>query len=321
MKKSVSMLILIMVSPIVIFAQKQPPRFDKPGTFTILSRTNYTLPECGFTKAEMTANLQKITELINTIHKTNLVLSNIVGFEGRARIYNTMNCTEYGGYGVPSRISFEFCTWYLNNSGKEELGTIEPPEWSIFINKILPNSPQFSASGTSDRFSIPAKKETIERGLDVYGGECYVIYNPDRPPYWLPLTVKEAYEAWIDVWENDKGDKTTSSAMLDIIKKKYAAIPESDLNKPAYDGGPWPTAENNPDAEFSPIMHVNPEYWDKSLPKSAIQFIYFRSVPNKDYYRRLKEEHKIFDSTYHLFHFEETFDMDDIRTLIPLIEK
>jgi hypothetical protein len=147
MKKSVSILILIMISPIVLFAQKQPPRFDKPGTFTILSRTNYTLPECGFAKVEMTANLQKLTELINTIHKTNLVLSNIVGFEGRAWIYNTMNCTEYGGYGEPSRISFEFYTWYLNNSGKEEQGTIEPPELSIFVNKILPNSPQFSASG------------------------------------------------------------------------------------------------------------------------------------------------------------------------------
>jgi len=141
MKKSVSMLILILVFPIVIFGQKQPPRFDKPGTFTILSRTNYTLPECGFTKAEMTANLQKITELVNIIRKKNLVLSNIVGFEGRARIYNTNNCTEYGGYGVPSRISFEFCTWYLSNSGKEELGTIEPPEWSIFINKIRFRAP------------------------------------------------------------------------------------------------------------------------------------------------------------------------------------
>lgn len=315
------MLILIMVFPIIILAQKQPPRFDKPGTFTILSRTNYTLPECGFTKIEMTDNLQKITELANTIRKNNLLLSNIVGFEGRARIYNTSNCTEYGGYGVPSRISFEFCTWYIGMSGKEELGTIEPPEWSIFINKILPNSPQFSASGTSDRFSIPAMKETIEPGLDVYDGECYVIYNPDRPPYWLPLTVKEAYEAWIDVWKNDTGDKTTSAAMLDIIEKKYAAITESDLNKPAYDGGPWPTAEKNLGLDLSPIMHVNPEYWDKSLPKSAIQFIYFRSVPNKDYYRSLKEEHKIFNSTYHLYHFEETFDMDDIRALVPLIEK
>jgi hypothetical protein len=132
--------------------------------------------------------------------------------------------------------------------------------------------------------------------------------------------VKEAFEAWMDVWKNET-DKTRSNPMLDIIEKKYAAIPESDLNKPAYDGGPWPTADSNPESVTMQIMHVNPEYWDKSLPKSAIQFIYFRSVPNKNYYRRLKEEHKIFNSTYHLFHFEETFDMDNIRTLVPLIEK
>ena len=112
MKKSISFLNLFIVCNVILFAQKQPPRFDKPGTFTILNRTNYALPECGFTKTEMTDNLQKITEVVNTVRKKP-VLSDIVGFEGRARIYNTINCKEYGVYGVPSRISFEFCTWFL----------------------------------------------------------------------------------------------------------------------------------------------------------------------------------------------------------------
>lgn len=34
--------------------------FDKPGTFEILNRTDYTKPECKFTQAEVTANLKKI---------------------------------------------------------------------------------------------------------------------------------------------------------------------------------------------------------------------------------------------------------------------
>jgi hypothetical protein len=319
MKKSVSILILFIVCPIVLFTQKQPPRFDKPGTFTILNRTNYTLPECGFTKADMTANLQKIADVVRAVRK-NPVLSDIVGFEGRARIYNTLLCTESGGYGVPSRISFEFCTWYLTNDGREELGTIEPPEWSLIINRLKPNTGnQFSESSYSGGyFSVPFKKETIERGIDVYGDECYVLYNPDRPPYWLPVTVKEAYDALRKTWE-DHTDKVASEPMLQMIDKEYSKIPESEINNPA--SGIFPLSVINPENEYPPLLRINPEYWDRSLPKSAIQFIYFRSVPNKEYYRKLKEERKIFDSTYHLLHFQEMFDMDNIHALVPLIGK
>jgi hypothetical protein len=63
-KLLVGITLILVVS--ITFAQKQPEINDKPGTFEILSRTNYTMSDCGFTKAEMTANLQKITELINT---------------------------------------------------------------------------------------------------------------------------------------------------------------------------------------------------------------------------------------------------------------
>ena len=92
-----------------------------------------------------------------------------------------------------SRISFEFCTCFLQKDGTEGLGTIEPPEWSLYINKIHRDE-DFSASGTSDRFTVPEKKETVATGIDVYYVECYVIYNTDRQPYWLPVTVKEERE-------------------------------------------------------------------------------------------------------------------------------
>ena len=59
----------------------------------------------------------------------------------------------------------------------------------------------------------------------MYDGECYILYDPNRPSYWLPVTVKEVFDGMI------AADK------------------------------------------FSPIVRVNPGYWDKGLPKSAIQFI------------------------------------------------
>jgi hypothetical protein len=60
----------------IVIRSKTTPRFDKPSTFTILNRTNYNLPECGLSKTEMTANLQKITEVVNIVRK-NPVLSEI----------------------------------------------------------------------------------------------------------------------------------------------------------------------------------------------------------------------------------------------------
>jgi hypothetical protein len=154
--------------------------------------------------------------------------------------------------------------------------------------------------------------------IDVYGDECYVLYNPDRPPYWLPVTVKEAYDALRKTWE-DHTDKVASVPMLELIDKEYAKTPESEINNPA--SGIFPLSVFNPEYEYPPLLRINPEYWDRSLPKSAIQFIYFRSVPNKEYYRKLKEERKISDSDYHLLHFQEVFDMDNIHALVPLIGK
>jgi hypothetical protein len=169
-----------------------------------------------------------------------------------------------------------------------------------------------------DYFSVPFKKETIERGIDVYGDECYVLYNPDRPPYWLPVTVKEAHDALRKTWE-DHSDKVASESMLQFIEKEYAKIPESEINNPA--SGIFPFSVINPENEYPPLLRINPEYWDRSLPKSAVQFIYFRSVPNKEYYRKLKEERRQKDGSYYLYYFSELFDIQNIRELLPLIGK
>ncbi len=152
----------------------------------------------------------------------------------------------------------------------------------------------------------------------MYGDECYVLYNPDRPPYWLPVTVKEAYDALRKTWE-DHTDKVASVPMLQLIEKEYDKIPESEINNPA--SGIFPPSVFNPENEYPPLLSINPEYWDRSLPKSAIQFIYFRSVPNKEYYRKLKEERERKDSDYYLDYFLELFDMQNIRELLPLIGK
>ena len=101
-------LLIILLCPRWTYAQELPLVLDKQGTFEILSRTDYTMPDFGFAKAEMTANLQRIKELVNVIRK-NPVLTEMKGFDGRARIY-TISMKDEHSYGVPSRISFEFAS-------------------------------------------------------------------------------------------------------------------------------------------------------------------------------------------------------------------
>jgi len=71
------------------------------------------------------------------------------------------------------------------------------------------------------------------------------------------------------------------------------------------------------------VVKVNPEYWDKGLTKSAIQFIYFRMINNKLYLESLTAEALKEDNSpsYQLYRFEESLDMNMVRSLVPLIGK
>lgn len=319
MKKSLAMFIMAMAFHCMAFAQELPLILDKQGTFEILKRTDYTMPYFGFTKSEMTANLQKIVNLVNIIRK-NPVLTEMNGFNGRARIY-TVSTKDQEYYGIPARISFEFAAWYKLKDGKEVRGLIEPPEWSLTINKLVPGG-QFSSDRFSlnpDFFTVPMKKETIKPGVDVYDSECYVVYNPDRPAYWLPVTIKEAFD--VVFAENRKiKDDIQRNFMLDYLNAEWSAIQPEDWNKPATFSGMVSRVGTNPD--FPPIMKVNPAYWDKNRPKSDIQFINLRMIGNKRFLeQRTKEYLKANSISYHVARFEESLDINTVLSLFPLVKK
>jgi hypothetical protein len=298
-------------------AQELPLILNKPGTFEILSRTDYAGTGCSFTKNEITANLQKINELVAVIRR-NPVLTEMKGFDGRARIYTTIACQQEGFYGVPARISFEFAAWFKMKNGKEARGLIEPPEWSLLFNVMQPDWID-GFSRKPDLFAVAEKKETIEPGIDVYDGECFVIYNPDRPDYWLPVTVKEAFD--VAYAENKRNsDEIQWGYAKKMLDEEWAALPQSDWNKPATMSGMLSrvgTLEG-----FPKIMKVNPAYWDKTKPKSEIQFITFRMITNRKFLEQRTKEYLEKNSiSYHCARFEESLDMDFVRSLKPLVIK
>jgi hypothetical protein len=321
----ITFLILFFLSASASALAQLPLLTDKPGTFEILPRTDYVMSECGFTKAEVEANFERIKAVVGVMRQ-NAVLNDIRGFMGRARVYTaTMTCKEPGWYGVSSRLSFEFCSWFRSKDGKETYSTIEPPEWSLFINDLIPGWSDI-ADSKHGYFTVPLRKKNMAPGIDVYDRERFIIYDPSRPPYWIPVTVEEAFAAAREFAAKEK-DEFTAALNKQFLDQEYAAIPASDRNKRAYFGGGLARVSSTPglqgqDSLFPFIMKVNPEYWNRNLPKSAVQFMYFTSVQDKKYLARRKDEYLKDNSTsYPLKRFEESLGMDDFRRLVPLIGK
>lgn len=302
---------------------------QRPGTFEILCRTNYSMPECGFTQAEMNANFARVKDIIAVVRQ-NPVMSDIKGFMGRARLHTmSMTCKREVWYGVPVRIAFEFSDFFYNKTGMVVFNTIEPPSWSLYTNDLIPGWADFHDAAHS-YFTMPLRKKTIEPGIDVYDGECWVLYNPDRPPYWIPVTVEEAFQAAREFAAREK-DEFTASLNKQILDQEWAAISEEDRKKPAYFGGNLsrvsPThGYDGQDSLFPQIMKVNPAYIDRNLPRSAIQFMWFESVQNKQYMKKKldecrENERKMKDNFCSMTRFELSFGMTDIRNLAEEIEK
>lgn len=299
--------------------------WERPGTFEILSRTDYTMPEGGYTKTDVTANLERLKNLIAAV-RLNPVLADIKGFNGRARIY-TVTYQLQNCYGVPSRISFEFSSFFYNKEKKVVFNSIEPPEWSVYVNQPVPGWTDLFDS-RKGYFTVPLRKQTILPGIDVYDKERFVIYDPSRPDYWIPVTVNEAFAA-----ARAFAEKETNEYALALNKQfldqEWNDIPAEYRDKPAYFGGgisrvTYVNSLGGQDSIFPRIMKVNPAYWNKALPKSAIQFITLHSILNKEYLRReLEDCRKYVDrgSGCDLQRFEYSYGLEDIKRLTTLIGK
>ena len=323
MKKLIALLTALVLN-ISLFAQPEKIPFlgDKPGTFEILARTDYSMYQ-KFTSAEMAANMERIKELVSIVRQ-DPVLTDIKGFMGRARIYDisgTQNC----GYGVPARVSFEFSD-YLYSKGKIVFNTIEPPEWTVLLNFM---SGYWNGFNTEKcMFTTPFKKETIAPGVDVYDNYTFVIYDPSRPPYWLPVTVEEAFAVAREDAKKEK-DELTAKYINDFVEKEWAAISPANLKNQAYFGGGITRVSDAPgyggqENLFPPIVKVNPEYWNKNLPKSAIQFIVVRMSRDKKYMQSEYEscvKHQYYGETCNLARFMVSYDEEDIKKLTQLIGK
>ena len=339
--KAKLIILFLMAIGLRLNAQDYPLILDHPGTFTLIDWGVYTHWDCGFTKAETTANYQKIIGITDLVRK-NPVFINQKGFECETYVY-AKNCPDKFGYGIPSELSFGFGDWFMDK-GQPTFYKIEPPSWKMQVNNLhnfAMGSYGMGASKPTEKpkegfnyekwksvndklsecFYIPGQKEELGNGIDRYSSELIVVYNSERPPFYIPVKFRELAEAMIDYWKLHP-NKLQSEMLTKMMEDEYAKIPGAEREGWAY---------NNTRDERCPILHItpipgpqpvarlNPEYWNKKLPRSSIQILTFNRLTDTKRYTTEKEDWLKHNAAgYSLDRFLEALD---INTLIPAIDK
>ena len=233
------------------------------------------------------AHLDIVKRFIDRLATCSPILSEKKGFDLGVSINGFGNMDEPGvwkhkdyEYGLQSEICFSF-ELFFKKGGKWENYC---PQWLIKLNAPLYNSqPVYQSLHSNIKllnevFLGYTNVKEIAPGLrfhysDNQKGEL-VFFNPKRPDYWLPVTVKEIVAATLKYYsENEKGVYPTMQLLAD-------ALSEEELNAPAYYGG----LESdgllglNGRKVGVPFLRFNSSYWDRTLPRSAIQFFAMKYV-------------------------------------------
>ena len=316
---------------------------EKPGTFKITTGTlNGQGPDqynksCGYTKPESDAAAKNLVSLVD-IFRRNPVLKDIKGFDGEAYL-NGGRCNTKSGYGLPSSVKFYFKTWSLRK-GKEVLWISEPPEWqfevnmtekfcsngfnvSDYSNSYNPTNPAFSKKGANystvalrELFFLPGVKEVVSPGIDRYGDNL-IIFNPDRPEYWNQVSIREVFRLLMDYWKKVP-DKIQVEAIIPMLENEFSNFTESEKDGIAYFGNPESISHIGSTKNETPVMRPNPDYWNRKIPRSAIQFMWLEIPKKEEVKRKLEGNLKAEDGYYYVY---RLLDELDVNSLVPAIEK
>lgn len=293
--------VLVLFQATSLFAQK-PSDFlpDKPGKWSYSNNITST-------EAEYIAYSKVIASLAEWFHLNVPMLKSPKGYDVAATTYGgwdkyyRMNASNYG---LRTELNFSF-QLFLSNGGK---WTVEPPHYSFDINNTEtghgtnPNFDCFNelkddpaqekaineaAIKMNGVFMVYPFVKTIAPGVNLYDcelGGCgtVVVFNPDRPDFWLPVTVKEMAEIHLQYYKAQT-KMEMNLLLLEQLQKEISEISDEEMNAPAFSGHDEHfVLKVNGKGEGLQLMRFNPDYWDRNLPNTAIQFMTF-------YYPQLDE--------------------------------
>ena len=236
-KKSTFSIVLFFMMPVLCQAQN-PSEFlpDKPGKWSYSG--NIKMPGADY--ASFNKNLSALAEWF---HQNTPMLKNPAGYDLHAVSYGISN-DDYNknaaNYGLRSEMVFAF-QLFLSDLSRGGKWMVEPPEYTFYINNTEtghgtnPNYKYFSVS-EYDPFGVknfsPAQEKAINEavvklngifavfpfakemapGVHIYkeSADGYfhhiIVYNPERPPYWLPVTLRELANFYLEYYTSQKDE-------------------------------------------------------------------------------------------------------------------
>jgi hypothetical protein len=250
---------------------------------------------------------QNVKKVAEWFHQKAPVLTNPKGFDIWVYLtgyWDKKYKIQPGNYGRRCELNFDFRMFYREGG----IWTVEPPHWSFEINNTETghgtnsNLPGWDNTKDSESLEKPMDKaaadlndlfrtfpfvKDIAPGVRLYGGGNLIVFNPDRPHFWLPVTVRQVAELKLAYYS------LIEVHLLPYLKEEIAKLNEAELNAWAFSGNQelfvlnvHPELEDKTSENGGQLMRFNPEYWDRSLPQTAIQFIslYFpeRNQTEKD---------------------------------------
>jgi hypothetical protein len=279
--------VLLILIPALVNAQKSAEYLpDKPGKWIL---NQYSMNEAD-------AFHRNVKTVAEWFHAKTAVLNSPKGFDIWVYLtgyWDDKYKIQPGNYGRRCELNFDFRMFYREGGQWK----VEPPHWSFEINNTeyghgtnsnlpgwdntkdpesLEKPMNKAAADLNDLFRVFPFVRDIAPGVRLYGGGNLIVFNPDRPPYWVPVTVREvadmklAYYSLIEVH------------LLPYLKEEIAKLTEEQLNAPAFSGhdeffvlNVHPEMTDKTNENGGQMMRFNPDYWDRSLPTSAIQFMTF----------------------------------------------
>ncbi|HSO77537.1 MAG TPA: hypothetical protein VLQ76_03145, partial [Bacteroidales bacterium] len=253
---------------------------DKPGEWKPANR--FVNDNCTVL-TEKSAYLATMISLTEWIHRNNEVVVKPVGFDAQVNLtqpcHPVVNNSAYRGHGYQGEIGIHFQLLFLNSdTRKEDVWENYCPTFSLDINNPIRDisnhydetgfqtgdPPQFkqplekALENLKKYYNVsPVEKEVVP-GVRIYTNGYLLVFNPDRPEYWIPVTVKEVMEAKLayykvkkemDEIKNSKAlqewaklgfvpENSIKVSAYDMIKKEYDSFTPEELNSHAfYNGG------------------------------------------------------------------------------------
>jgi hypothetical protein len=224
---------------------------EKPGKWSYSNNITST-------EAEYVAFSKVIASLAEWFHLNITMLKSPKGFD--------LSATTYGGwdkyyrmndcnYGLRTELDFGF-QLFFSAGGKR---TIEPPHYSFDINNTEtghgtnPNYDCFNelkddpgqekaindaAIKMNGLFMVYPFVKILAPGVNLYDcdlGGCgtVVVFNPDRPDFWLPVTVREMADIHLQYYKAQT-KMEMNLLLLEQLQKEISELTEEEMNAPAF---------------------------------------------------------------------------------------